>query len=149
MKKKILDSLTDIKEIQSILGLAFDARTYLEEFEWCKKVKNYWYDQEFRVYNKIGVFLFEIKPSSKEVDNFVWVIVGDIPSVYLDQSIQSGREALKAYCSLMEEWCENIINGESISECFPVEAEPNHENANLLLKRISFIKRELLMEEKQ
>ena len=140
-----LDTLTEIEEIQAILGLYFDARNFLEEFTWCLSTKKCWYDKEHGIYEMLGVFLFEIDPINDSVDDFIWVIVGDLPSVYLDKSVTTGKEAIETYCELMQEWVDNVKNGKSLEECYPVEVEPTIENADLLNTRIAFLKRELLM----
>ena len=140
-----LDALTEIEEIQSILGLYDEAREYLESFDWCVSTKKVWYDKDHGIYEKIGVFLFEIEPLNDTVDDFIWVIVGDLPSVYLDKSVTTGQEALETYCELMQEWADNIKSGKSLDECYPVPIDTTIENAELLSGRISFIRRELLM----
>ena len=144
-----LNGLTEIEEIKSIIGLFGDAEQYLKNFDWCVSVKNGWFDEEFRVYDKIGVFLFEIEPLNDTIDNFIWVIVGDLPSVYLDRSVKSGREALEIYCDLMQEWADNVTNGITISECYPVPVDSTLENAELLTKRVTFIRRKLLTADKE
>jgi hypothetical protein len=141
------DRLTEIKEIQAILSLYFDAINYIEDFNWCVSTKKCWYDKEFSIYNKIGVFLIEIEPLNKNVDDFIWVIVGDLPSVYLDKSITTGHEAMEKYCELMQEWVDNVKSGKSTDECYPVLADPTNENTELLSSRIAFIRRELLMKD--
>lgn len=141
------DNLKEIEEFQSILKLYSEAKTYLESFEWCKKTIKSWYD--FGIYDKIGVFLFQIEPINCTVDNYIWVIVGDLPSVYIDQNVTTGKEALNVYCELMTEWAENILQDKSIDDCFPVPAVPTIENAVLLKRRIAFIKTELLINYKQ
>jgi hypothetical protein len=104
-----------------------------------------WYDKDHGIYEKVGVFLFEIEPLNENVDDFIWVIVGDLPSVYLDKSITTGHDALKTYCELMQEWADNVKDGRSLDECYPVPVDPTIENAELLIRRIGFIRRELLM----
>lgn len=141
-----LDKLTEIEELQSILGLYYEARNHLESFEWCVSTKKAWYDKEHGIYEKIGVFLFEIEPINDTVDDFIWVIVGDLPSVYLDKSITTGEEALETYCELMQEWADNVKSRKSLDECYPVPVDPTEENAELLSRRVAFIKRELLLQ---
>jgi hypothetical protein len=93
------DTLTEIEEIQSILALYDEAKKYLESFDWCISAKKCWYDKDRGIYEKVGVFLFEIEPLNDTVDDFIWVIVGDLPSVYLDKSVTTGQEALETYCN--------------------------------------------------
>ncbi len=138
------DTLTEIEEIQSILALYGEAKEYLEDFDWCISTKKSWYDKDHSIYEKIGVFLFEIEPIDDTVDDFIWVIVGDLPSVYLDKNVTTGQEALMKYCELMEEWSDYVKNGKSLDECYPVPVDATIENAGHLSSRISFIRRKLL-----
>lgn len=142
------DNLKEIDEYKSILGLYEEAKNYLDEYKWCKRTIKAWHQHDVGIYEKIGVFLFEIEPI-ETVDTFVWVIVGDLPTVYLDESVKTGKEALEIYCDLMSEWADNIIESKSLDECYPVEAEPTFENAELLKRRVAFIKRELLLTEEE
>ena len=139
------ETLTEIEEIQTILSLYYNAKNYMEDFDWCVSIKKCWYDKDFGIYVKIGIFLFEIEPLNEDIDDFIWVIVGDLPSVYLDKSITTGQEALEQYCKLMQEWVDNVKAGKSLEECYPVPVDPTIENAELLSSRISFVRRELLM----
>ncbi|MFN0257446.1 hypothetical protein [Pedobacter ureilyticus] len=141
------ENLSEIEELKCVLELQIKAQNYLQSFNWCKSIKNSWYDKEFSIYNQIGVFLFEIEPTSSEVDNFIWIINGDLPSVYLDKSVKTASEALEVYCELMEDWSENVKSGKSLTDSYPVQAEPTMKNADLLLTRVSFIKSELLLKE--
>ena len=142
-----IDRLSDIEDFKAILKLHDEAKEFLEDHIWCKKTLKSWYD--FGIADKIGIFLFQIEPNNSETDSFIWVIVGDLPSVYLDQSVITGQEALKTYCELMTEWSDNILKGNSIDDCYPVTAAATIENAELLTKRINFIKTNLLNEEKE
>ena len=144
-----IDKLTEIEEIQAILGLYYDAKNYIEDFDWCLSTKKCWYDKDFGIYEKFGVFLFEIEPLNNNVDDFIWVIVGDLPSVYLDKSITTGQEAVEQYCKLMQEWAETVKCGKSLDECYPVPVDPTIENAELLSSRVAFVRRELLMKDEE
>ncbi|WP_316771900.1 hypothetical protein [Pedobacter frigiditerrae] len=141
------DNLTEIEDLRCVLNLQAKAQKYLENFEWCKSVKNSWCDKAFSIYDKIGVFLFEIEPKTNEVDDFVWIVVGDLPSVYLDKSIKSGSECLETYCDLMQDWVDNVMKKRSLAESYPIPVEPTMKNAELLMTRISFIREELLTSE--
>jgi hypothetical protein len=138
------DQLKEIEESKSIPQLYEEAKSFLNSHEWCKKVIQAWHDEDFSILDKLGVFLFEIEPANDNVDKYIWIIVGDLPSVYLDASVETGKQALEVYCDLMEEWSDNVLQGRSLEECYPVEAELTNENAELLKRRISFIRKELL-----
>ena len=91
MNEDLLYGLTEVEEIRCVLNLSKDAENYLDSFDWCIKIKKSWYESECSSYDIIGVFLFEIEPIDETVDEFIWVIVGDLPSVYLDKSIEYSR----------------------------------------------------------
>jgi hypothetical protein len=133
-----IDKLKEIEEFQCILDLYNKSKRYLENFDWCKRVIKGWYD--FGIYDKLGVFLFNIEPAKENVDNYIWIISGDLPTVYLDKSIKTGIEALTVYCDLMSEWAENVINGRSLEGCYPIPVEHTIENAEILVNRVNFIK---------
>ena len=147
MNEISIENLSEIEELKCILELQTKAENYLQSFNWCKSIKNNWYDKEYCIYNQIGVFLFEIEPASPEVDDFIWIIAGDLPSVYLDKSVKTASEALEVYCELMDDWVGNVKNGKSLSDSYPIPVEPTNKNADLLVARVSFIKEELLLKE--
>jgi hypothetical protein len=138
------DQLKEIKNDESIPFLYGEAQNYICSYKWCKNVLRCWYDENSSILDKLGLFLFEIDPTNKDVDKYIWIIVGDLPSVYLDASIETGKEALETYCILMEEWADNVLQGHSLEECYPVKAEPIIVNAESLKSRVAFIRKELL-----
>ena len=146
MNEDLLNELTEMDEIHCVLNLQKEAENYLKSFDWCLKIKKSWYDSEFSSFDVIGVFLFEIEPINENVDDFIWVIVGDLTTVYLDKSVTSGMEAIEIYCDLMEDWGDNVKKGQSLESCFPVLSEPTCENADLLKTRIELIKEIFLTE---
>lgn len=144
MNDDLFDELTEMDEIHYVLDLHQTAENYLISYDWCLSIKKSWYEAEFSSFDIIGVFLFEIEPINDNVDDFIWVIVGDLPTVYLDKSVSSGKEAIEIYCDLMEDWINSIRNGESLEGCFPVPNKPTIENANLLSSRIDILKETFL-----
>lgn len=140
-------SLVNIDEYRALLSLYDGAKAYLEEHPWCRDVLQGWHYPEFCIPEKLGVFLLEIEPEDETIGHHVWVINGDLPTVYLDDSIATAKDALEVYCELMEEWADHVTAGRSIEECYPVEAAPTLENAGLLQQRIAFIRKELVGEE--
>jgi len=78
---------------------------------------------------------------------FVWVVVGNIPSAYIDiQSAPNAYKAVESYIFIMEDWIEHVKNKKSIAECYPVNVEPTPEYAEMLSTRIQIIKDDLLPE---
>jgi hypothetical protein len=140
MDEDILCTLTEMEEIHCVINLQKEAEAYLNSFSWCLKTKKSWYEGNYSTYDIIGIFLFEIEPIDESVDDFVWVIVGDIPSLYLDKTITSGREVIEIYCELIEDWIYKVKKGYSLEDSVPVEIEETVENADLLELRIDLIR---------
>lgn len=89
--------------------------------------------------------MFEIDNSAGDEDNFLWIIVGDLPSMYLDTyGPTSIRDALANYTALADDWIGHIKAGKSIADCYPFNAEPTLELAELLQRRTTFIKNSIL-----
>lgn len=127
----------DPEFVDQTLQLSKDAISYLESHKWCKKVKNILFDRGFGY--PLGVFFVEFEPKGID-DNFVWVIVGDIPLAYMDVSCKNGADALDAYVFCMNEWVENVFQGKSVEELIPVNVPPEEQYAKMLRSRLDFIK---------
>ncbi len=125
--------------------MAKDARQYIQAFDWCPPIRRS--SLEYGVGGVVALVRVEFTEAIDGTDEELWVVVGDLPSAYF---VYEGNEdlavALEIYCRLMEEWAIAVREGESVEECFPVEAEETAENADALLTRIAFIRRELLPE---
>ncbi|MFZ1789089.1 MAG: hypothetical protein WAT92_12280 [Saprospiraceae bacterium] len=138
------EDLIEFEELQLEMKSYQKASHFLKSFDWCMEIKNGWIDRTYSLFDKLGIFLFEIIPINDEIDNFIWIIVGDLPSVYLDASIENAEEAIRTYCDLMEDWYTNVFEGTSIDECYPVNVPATKENAELLSQRIQFIRDKIL-----
>lgn len=119
------------------------AEAYLLGFKWCVKVKDsFLYYSLGKVFS---IFLFEIDNLQSANDNSLWVIVGDIPSMYLDvYGPKSTREVLEDYIRLAEDWIAAMQTKKSVEGCFPFNAEPTVELTQLLQSKVSFMKNTLL-----
>lgn len=128
--------------------MAEEAHEFLETFRWCKNVRRSWFGSG--VGGVYAVFFFEIEPRSKNVDKWLWVIVGDLPPAYVvvDAS-PTPHAALANYVQMMQEWLEAVRNKQPLDDCIPVNAKPTIGNANLLERRLDFIPREFLGKKKR
>jgi len=131
------------EELRPLHVMATEATQYLSSFSWCRRILRSWLG--WGIAGICGVFLFELEPASPEVDRWLWVIVGDLPSAYLvtDDS-PAPLDALRNYLDLMEEWVENVQTGKSVKDCIPVEAPATAENAEALHVRIEFLRTKVL-----
>ena len=120
-----------------------DATNYLRDFRWCPPID--------RVYlgcgvgEVVAVFLFHLSEPIQGTDEWLWVIEGDLPTAYLVTE-RAGDPAFapEVYCGLMEDWAKAVLEGQPLDDVFPVEAEPTPDNAQSLLKRLDFIRTQLL-----
>jgi len=128
------------KEIKS---LSDEAYSYLKRQTWCKKVEDGWLAEGWGYI--LSVFLFRIEPSSEAVDDYVWIVVGDIPPAYIDiESAQTVDDVLKSYVLIMRDWTHAVLNNLPLNESFPVSVEPSEKFANMLNSRLDLIESEIL-----
>jgi hypothetical protein len=121
------------------------ASGYLSSFQWCDQILESYFG--LGVGRFVAVFLFRIRPTKPEVDEWLWVIVGDLPSAYLvtDQTPNPAC-ALKTYIVLMRQWVEAVMKGESVEDLIPVNVEPDVTWAAELQGRLNLLEAELLPE---
>lgn len=136
----------DEEETQLFKVAAEDALTYLKSNAWCKSVVESYLC--FGIGGVVEVFLFRIDrltSDEKTIDEWLWVIVGDLPFAYLvTDDAKSAKEALHAYCDLMQEWVNAVLSNGDLSDVYPVRVEPTAENAAQLSARIEFLLEEII-----
>jgi hypothetical protein len=134
-----------IEFYDEVLEMDYEATEYLNGFKWCKKIK-----EKYLYYNlgsTLCVFLFDIenKQSKEKGDSLLWVIVGDLPSMYLDTfNVKTLKEALETYIDLANDWADKIITKQQMENCFPFEVKPTIKLAKALKSRVKFIKNNLM-----
>lgn len=122
-----------------------EAQKYLTNFNWCEEIQSSFFG--FGIGGVLGVFLFCVKIRNGGNEN-LWVVVGDLPTVYLvADNAKNPMDALSVYCDLMDDWIRKAKGGNIDSDVFPIGVEMTHENAEILNKRIHFIRKEILKSE--
>lgn len=134
----------DSKKDRLLLRKMFrEARDYLLSFKWCRSIRCTWFG--WGVGGVCAAFLFEIRPSSKKVDRWLWVIVGDLPPAYLvTDASPTPLAALQNYVDLMQEWIDTVKKHKTVKNCIPVNVPATEEYANLLQRRLDFLRKEFL-----
>ncbi len=124
---------------EEVLTLHKKAENYLLGFYWCQEIKNcFLYTNIGRVFS---IYIFEIVNTASVEDDFLWIIVGDIPSMYLNVFVDDTTiKVIENYIDLAQDWINQIKNGHSVAECYPFNAQPTIELAELLQKKISFMR---------
>ncbi len=119
------------------------AKSYIESFNWVNNVLNCWIGLDIE--DILAVFLFQIDSDEDNVDEYIWVVVGDIPSIYVDiQSADNIIDVLECYIYILRQWIDAIENKTSLENCYPVNVEANLENAKKLGVRLDFIENEII-----
>jgi hypothetical protein len=123
-------------------ALADKPNEFLDTFSWAKARKNRWV--AYFVPAVIRIFLVELDPQDRDVDQFIGVIVGDLPPAYLSPVYaKSPKDALDGYMGEMSAWADAVAKGESTADLIPVNGAPTMANVELLRRRIDFLGREI------
>ena len=133
----------DGQETTLLKQMLEDATEYLQQFGWCPPIDRVYLG--FGVGGVVAVFLYHFREHVQGTDEWLWVVEGNVPTAYfvLDKA-SDPASALEVYCQLMDDWAKAVLEGRSLKDVFPVEAEPTRKNAQDLAKRLSFIRTRLL-----
>jgi hypothetical protein len=128
-----------------VVPLAEESKRYLIRQDWCQGVKNGW------LFTNLGkvlcIFLFEVDNTQSPEDNLLWVIVGDLPPMYLDtNSVLDNREVIEVYIQLVIDWIDHLDSGKPLDECFPLEAERSAGSIQMLKERMTLLQYTILPE---
>ena len=129
----------DPEDDYSLGQFADRAEQFLLSKRWCKSIRNGY----FGLGNEgiLGVFLFEISPGHPDVDDWLWVVTGDLPPAYLVCDLSPDPpSALRSYIREMRRWVEAVHEGRSIDdEIIPVNAPATREYADMLESRLDLL----------
>ena len=118
------------------------ARRFMESFTWCGGI-----DESYvgiLQSDIVAVFLFKIHPMKSDVDEWLWVVVGDLPSAYLVcDGNPNPATALEGYIHEMSKWVEAVENGRSVSDLIPTRVDPTPKYAAMLKSRLGVVSRYL------
>jgi hypothetical protein len=111
------------------------ARCFLSEFSWCRQIEESYFG--FGYSGIVAVFLFKILPSRPGVDDWLWVVVGDVPPAYLVTEANLTPDlALDSYIREMNKWVSAARAGRPVQDLIPVGVPPTQENAAALGRRL-------------
>ena len=132
----------DIAEMNSMYQEAVE---FLELYDWCSEIKESFIGILYS--GIVAVFLFRIVPSRMDVDQWIWVIVGDLPPAYLTtDECPNPATALDGYIGAMLEWVDAAQKGKSVAELIPVNVPATKKHAKMLKTRLEFLDERILSE---
>ena len=131
------------EDTTALRKMAAEVRDYLSLFRWCPPIKELYLAKG--VGDVVAVFLVQFLTAIAGKDEYLWVIVGDLPSAYLVlDEIKTPSKALERYCELMSDWADAVLQKKSLSTVFPVRAGATEENALALQKRLKFLRERVI-----
>ncbi|MEX2551760.1 MAG: hypothetical protein WD627_01990 [Actinomycetota bacterium] len=134
----------DPDDTRLLQEMATEAKEFLLGFPWVTQIVDI-YASEVAVGGIVAVFLFRIIPASSEIDEWLWVVVGDLPPAYLvADSAPDGESALRNYVDEMSAWANAVSEGRETDALIPVNVAPTVDNAVRLLDRLDYISTEIL-----
>src|SRR5262249_54855694 len=119
------------------------AERFLGSFAWCGGVAESYFG--LGVGGIVAVFLFRIRPARAGVDEWLWVVTGDLPPAYLvtDQAPNPAC-ALEGSIDRMREWAGAARRGRPVVDSIPVNVPPTPEWANKLAGRLDVLEEHVL-----
>lgn len=118
------------------------ARAYLRSQKWCRGIREAFFGAG--IGKVVCTFLFRIDPDPG-VDEWLWVVVGDLPPAYLvTDSVVDGVDAIAAYCELMDDWVRAVRGEGRLKDVFPISAPPTAANADALENRLRMLRDDII-----
>jgi hypothetical protein len=122
-----------------------DSITFLNQHIWHEGFTNIY--AGLVVEGIVGIYLFEIIHSRDDVDDFVWVITGDIPPAYITcEDAPNPACALDGYIGAMREWVKAVKSDQDIENLIPVNVPPTKVWAEKLENRLNFLDEKILID---
>jgi hypothetical protein len=119
------------------------ARDFISDFDWCESIREFYFGAG--IGGVFAVFLAHIKPARPSVDEYLWVVVGDIPSAYVViDDCPRPKEALEAYIWEMRKWIVLAKEGRTSEDVIPVNAPATPEWAKALEGRLNCLEQEMI-----
>jgi hypothetical protein len=130
------------EEVEALAALQAEAKAFVEN-DSPRPVSNM--VLAFGVAPILALFLVRFDQPRKPEDAERWAVVGDLPPMHFEtDDTPSPALALDLYCGIAQDWAYNVLEGQDLSECYPIEVAPTREHAEMLLGRVDFIQRELI-----
>jgi hypothetical protein len=135
----------DEEDTALLCQMAENAETFLKSFSWCFAIRESFFGAG--VGKIIAVFLFRIILARPDIDEWLWVVVGDLPPAYLvTECCKTPSEAVEAYIEEMSKWVEHARRGQESAEVISVNVPATPEWAENLNRRLETLRTTILPE---
>jgi len=130
----------DDEDTKLLRVMAAGADNFLRCFPWCKGIREAYYGDGYG--GIVAVFLFRIEPSRTDVDEWLWVVFGDVPPAYLvTDSCKTPSQALEGYIGEISKWVVLAKEGRSSKDVIPVYVPATPENVADVENRVDFLRK--------
>ena len=134
---------TSPEEVEAVKALTAEAEGFVYSYHWMPPVESL--TLAFGVGPMIGLFLMRFEPGGLPEDWERWVVVGDLPSMHFETDDTPTPDiALDLYCAIAENWAENVLHSQDLSDSYPLDVPPTEDNARMLLDRVDFIRTKII-----
>lgn len=135
----------DEEEIRLLQHMAQEAQDYLLGFTWCLEIREAYFGGAYG--GVVSVFFFRITPASPEIDEWLWVVIGDLPPAYLVIDVsRTPSQALESYILEMWKWVHFAKRGHASEDVIEVDLPPNWKNAEELETKLRILRKVIVPE---
>lgn len=132
----------DAEETSAFREMLLEAKEYVSSQRWCHAILASYFG--VGVGGLCAAWLFRLEVD-EGVDDWLWVVNGDLPSVYLVcDKVERPVDALRLYCDIMESWIKAVRSGADVTNEFPVDAPATEEITRMLQKRVEILRKEII-----
>ena len=133
----------DDDETQRLRKMEATARNFLGRFKWCVDIRELYFGDG--IGDVVVVFLARITPTQPSIDEYLWIVVGDLPSAHLvTDDAHNPKEALEAYIWEMRKWVTLAKEGKSSRDVIPVNVPATPEWAERLQGRLDMLEQKII-----
>ena len=76
-RSRLRDGRRSESETVRLRGMEAQARSFLSSFDWCGEIREFYFGGG--VGDVIAIFFARLSPTPPDIDEFLWIVVGDIP----------------------------------------------------------------------
>jgi hypothetical protein len=129
----------DDLDTKLLRAMAEEAIRYVRSFPWCIELHETYFSDG--VGGVVALFLSCVTIRQAETPEWIWVIVGDLPSAYMEfEPSHSPRAALLRYIEGVEEWLAASEEERPSANLIPIDVPPGTEFIDMPQGRIETLR---------
>lgn len=133
----------DEEETSLLKAMLAEARGYIRSYRWCPQISEEYLG--FGIGKVLGLFLFRFAEPIGEADEYLWVVVGDLPpAFFVIDDAPTARSAAEVYCRMMQDWINAVLSKAPFDDVVPIKADATDEMAQMLDTRLRFIREKII-----